>query len=133
MSNRKPYVEQQKTGWWLKNPFFIRYMIREGTSLFTAAYSILLICGLLALIQGEQAFTGWLRVLASPMMIVFHCLALVSTLIHTATWFKLTPKLLPIQLGEFKVPDSWMQAAQYISFAVASLLIVLLAMGALAI
>ena len=30
MSRRKPYVRPMR-GWWKRNPYFRRYMLREGT------------------------------------------------------------------------------------------------------
>jgi L-lactate utilization protein LutB len=38
VSKRRPYVRSMD-GWWRKNPFFVEYMIHEGTALFVAAYA----------------------------------------------------------------------------------------------
>ncbi len=35
MSARRPYVRPM-TGWWRRDPFFVRYMIREATALMVA-------------------------------------------------------------------------------------------------
>ena len=57
---RRPYVRPMD-GWWKRNPFFIRYMAREVTAVFVAAYAVVLLVGLVRLAQGEAAFNGWLR------------------------------------------------------------------------
>ena len=36
MSRRRPYVRSMD-GWWRRNPYFVRYMLREGTSVLLAA------------------------------------------------------------------------------------------------
>lgn len=45
MSKRRPYTRPM-AGWWRKNPFFVEYMIHEGTALFVAAYGLVLLAGL---------------------------------------------------------------------------------------
>ena len=76
MSKRRPYVRSMD-GWWKKNPYFIEYMIHEGTALFVAAYALVLLVGLVRLSQGEVAWNSWLEALKSPVSLVFHLLILV--------------------------------------------------------
>jgi fumarate reductase subunit D len=66
------------TGWWRKNPFFVEYMIHEGTALFVAAYAAILLTGLVRLAQGEAAWNHWLTALKNPWYIGFHVLALIA-------------------------------------------------------
>ena len=33
-------------GWWKKNPYYVEYMIHEGTALAVAAYALTLLVGL---------------------------------------------------------------------------------------
>ena len=60
-SKRKPYVREMKKDWWLKNAFYTGYMIREGTSIFVSIYAVVLMWGLMRLVQGQEAFNGWLE------------------------------------------------------------------------
>ena len=41
-------------------PFYVEYMVHEGTALFVAAYAITLLVGLVRLGQGPEAWAGWL-------------------------------------------------------------------------
>lgn len=91
---RRPYVRSMD-GWWRKNPFFIEYMIHEGTALFVAAYAFVLLFGVLRLSQGEAAWNGWLDALKSPASIACHAAILLAMTYHTWTWFKIMPKTLP--------------------------------------
>ena len=36
-----------------------------------------------------------------------HVLAFVAALYHSITWFNLTPKIMPLYIGEDRVPDFW--------------------------
>jgi len=126
MSKRKPYVRKVPASWWLRHAFYTKYMIREGTSVFLTAYSLILFTGLLRLSQGAAAFNGWQEALTSPLAIGFHVVALALAVYHTVTWFSLAPKAIDLRLGERKLPDSWIIAGHYAALALVSVIVLLL-------
>jgi fumarate reductase subunit C len=83
------------TGWWRRDPFFVRYMIREATALVVAAYSIVLLAGVLSLAQGEAAWNAWLAAMRSPISIALNLLMLVGMIYHSYSWFEIMPKTMP--------------------------------------
>ena len=94
MAIRRTWVRPM-AGWWKGNPFFVRYMAREVTALFVAAYALILLAGLARLSQGPAAFEDWLDGLRSPLSIAFHLLLLAIFLYHTWSWFRIMPKTMP--------------------------------------
>ena len=106
MNKRRPYVRSMD-GWWRKNPFFVEYMIHEGTALFVAAYAGVLLTGLYRLSQGEAAWNSWLTALRNPWYIAFHVLALVALTYHTYTWFKIMPRTMPPVVVGGKRLSAW--------------------------
>jgi len=105
MAKIKPYVRPMQ-GWWRRNPYFVRYMIRESSSVFLAIYAVILLAGLLRLTQGASAYDGWLAALASPGSIVFHWLALLTVGYHAYTWWQVAPKTAPdIRIGGRPLPE----------------------------
>ena len=125
--SRKPFVrEVPKVTWFFDHPRYMRYMARELTCLFIGAYTMLLVVGLARLAQGREAYEAFLTALQAPGSIVFHGLALVFAVYHSATWFNLTPKALPVQIGEDFLPD-WVIAglhyAAWIAVSVAALIL----------
>ena len=94
IGKRRPYVRPM-AGWWRKNPYFVEYMIHEGSAFFVAAYALVLLVGLLRLSQGEAAWNGWLLALRSPVSIAGHLLLLAAMLYHAWTWFTIMPITLP--------------------------------------
>ncbi len=94
MSKRRPYVRSMD-GWWKKNPYYVEYMVHEGTALFVAAYAITLLVGLIRLGQGEAAWNAWLAAMTSPLAIVCNLAMLVAIAYHAYTWFKLFPLTMP--------------------------------------
>ena len=104
MSARRPY-RRPMTGWWKKNPYFVEYMIHEGTAFFVAAYAAVLLLGVVKLSQGEAAWNAWLQTLSSSWFILFHLVALVALSYHTFTWFKIMPRTMPpVVVGGERLP-----------------------------
>ena len=82
-------------GWWKKNPYYVEYMVHEGTALAVAAYALTLLVGLVRLGQGEAAWNGWLEAMKSPLSVVCHVALLIAIAYHAFTWFKLFPLTMP--------------------------------------
>jgi fumarate reductase subunit C len=85
-------------GWWLRNPYFMRYMLREGSAIFLTGYALTLLFGLFRLSQGTAAFEAWREALAAPWAIALHVLALGFVAYHSFTWFQVMPKTMPPML-----------------------------------
>ena len=94
MAQVRTYVRPM-AGWWRRNPYFVRYMIREGSSVFLAVYTVILMVGLWRLTQGQAAWEGWLAAMTRPVSLLFHWLALLTVGYHAYTWWKVAPKTAP--------------------------------------
>ena len=128
--SRQPYIRPiSKTTWYMRNGRYKIYMMREMTCLLVGVYSMLLIFGLAALAEGSaERWNAFLASQQNSAMVTFHALALIYFLIYqTFAWFELAPKAMPLQLGEKKLPDSYIVIAHYIAWAVLSAIIFWLA------
>ena len=94
MSARRPYLRPM-SGWWRKNPWFVEYMVHEGTALFVAAYALILLASVYMLGNGEAAWNRWREFLVSPLSIVMHAVLMIAFLYHAWTWFNIMPRTLP--------------------------------------
>jgi fumarate reductase subunit C len=125
---RKPYVrEVPRMLWFLRHPRYMRYMAREFSCLFIGAYTLMLVVGLKRLAEGPDAWAGFLAALSSPGAIVFHLFALAFSAYHSITWFRLTPKAMPVQIGDTFVADRVISGAHYAGWALVSLVVLWLA------
>lgn len=98
MSRFKPVLKTYRrpmSWWWTKNPYFLRYMIREGSAIFLTAYALVLLVGLACLAWGEGAYDAWRGFLSTPFSIGFHVVALPILAYHSLTWFQVMPKTAP--------------------------------------
>lgn len=127
MATVKTYVRPMQ-GWWRRNPYFVRYMIREGSSVFLAIYSLILLVGLLRLSQGEAAWDGWRAALTSPWSILFHWLALLTVSYHAWTWWKVAPKTAPdLRVGGRPFPEMLITAGGVLATLAVSVLVYVIA------
>jgi succinate dehydrogenase subunit C len=124
---RKPYVRTMSAEWITRHPRYLRYMVRELSCLFIGGWTLMMVWGLGRLAQGPEAWSAFLQALKSPGSIVLHVLALGFSLYHSITWFRLTPKALPLQRGEDFVPDRVISGAHYAAWALLSLIVLWLA------
>jgi fumarate reductase subunit C len=128
--SRKPFIRPvSTTRWWLAQPRYIRYMAREVSCVFIGAYTAVVVVGLLRLSQGAAAWEGFVASLQGPASVAFHLLALTFALYHTTTWFNVTPKAMPVQLGEARLPGGIIIGAHYAGWALVSALVLFLAGG----
>jgi fumarate reductase subunit C len=128
MDKRRPYIRPM-TNWWRRDPFFVKYIAMEATSVLVAVYAVILLVGVLRLSQGEAAYNGWLAALKSPPSILFHVLILVVFLYHLWSWFKVMPKTMPmIFVGGKKLPGETIAYTGAVVAVVVNLLVLAILM-----
>jgi fumarate reductase subunit C len=114
--------------WWRRDPFFMRYMVREATALAVLAYAIVLTTGVLCLARGEAAWNGFLAAMRSPVALLLHLVLLVAMVVHARSWFEIMPKTMPLLfVGGRRVPGAWITRAGWALAALASLALLALA------
>ena len=117
---RRGYVRPMH-GWWRRDPFFVRYMVREVTSVGVAVYAVVLAVGVACLAQGEAAWNAWLATLRSPGSIALHAVLLVAMIVHAKSWFEIMPKTMPMLfVGARRVAAATITRAGWAAALVAS-------------
>ena len=122
---RKPYVRPMPWTWFLRTAAYRRFMIRELTSVFIAAYLVFLLVWLHRLGEGPEAFGKMLQATRTPWSVVFHVVALAAAVYHSVTWFNLTPQVMPVRIGEERLSNTAVAIAMgYLPWLVLSGLII---------
>ena len=128
--SRKPYVREiSNTTWYLERRRDLTHMLQEVTSLFIGIYTIILLWGVKALSEGPEAYQGFLDALGSPLLITFNWITFVVMIYHSVSWFSVTPKAMPVQIGEEFLPGGVIAAGHYVAWIVVSAVIYYLAGG----
>lgn len=124
----KPYVRTlSRYGWYWRQPRYRRYMLREVTCVFIGAYAVMLVIALLRLAEGRAAYAAFQQALAGPAGMAFHLVVLAFALVHTTSWFNVTPKAMPLQVGEAFLPGAVIIGAHYAAWLVVSVVLLFLA------
>lgn len=116
----KPYVRQYPNTWWLNKSSYFFFMVREFTSIFVAGYCVFLVYFIYKLSQGPDAYYGMIEVLKSPLSIILHIIAFIFAVYHSITWFKLTPKIMILRIGEEQIPSILISGANFVAWVVVS-------------
>jgi fumarate reductase subunit C len=116
----RSYQTRVSTYWWLSRWAYLRFVLREMSSVFVAWIVVLTLLQVRALSQGPEAyaaFTLWLR---SPALIAVNALSFVFVCYHAVTWFNLAPKAMAVRLGGKRLPGLAISGPNYVAWALLS-------------
>jgi fumarate reductase subunit C len=99
------YRRRVSVWWWLKNPSYAVFVLRELTSVFVAFFAVVYLWQLYALVQGPEAYGQFLARLRTPLFLVVNTVAFLLVLFHAITWLNLTPKAMVVRVRGKRVPD----------------------------
>ena len=124
------YRPRVSTWWWLGRWPYLRFILRELSSLFVAYAAALMLWQVAAIARGPAAFEAALRTLRGPAMVALTAVSFLFVLFHALTWFALTPRAMVMRLGARRVPDAWIAGAGYAGWLGASAIVAWLVLGA---
>jgi fumarate reductase subunit C len=123
MTELRLYRPRISTWWWTRKRTYTVFVLRELSSVFIAWFVAYLLLFLYAVGQGEAAYLRFLDWADAPWVIALNVVALVFVLLHTVTWFSLTPQALEVRIDGRKVPSFHIIAGQYTGLVVVSLFV----------
>jgi fumarate reductase subunit C len=104
MSAPTTYRKPVSRLWWTKKRSYFLFAMRELSSIFVAWFAVFLMVMVFAIGRGETSYQRFLDLAASPIVIVVNIVALAFAVLHTVTWFVLTPQAMVVRLGGRLVP-----------------------------
>jgi fumarate reductase subunit C len=108
------YRERVSTWWWLGEWHYLKFILRELTSISVAWFVVLTLFQLRALLHGPETYARFTGRLQSPFMIALNAIALCFVMFHTITWFNLAPRAMPVRMGGKRVPEFLVAAPNYV-------------------
>jgi fumarate reductase subunit C len=124
-----PYPRRHSKTWFMKRWPYRLFMLRELSSVFLAAYVVVLLVLVSKVHDGQHAFTAFRQTLDSPGLLVFNSVVLLFALLHTVTWFQAVPKALPLRRGENKVSPHLLIGMHYGLMLVVSAAVLVIALA----
>ena len=117
------YRPRVSTWWWTRKRSYFIFVMRELSSIFIAWFVVYLLLLVYAVGQGEAAYQRFLDWAATPWVTALNVVALVFILLHTVTWFALTPQAMAVRVAGQKVPALHIIAGQYTGLVVISVFV----------
>jgi fumarate reductase subunit C len=131
VSAPQTYRTKPSIFWWLRKRSYQLFALREISSVFVAWFVVVTTVFAWSAAGGSERYEGFLDVMSNPILVLLNVVALAFLLLHTVTWFNLTPKAMPVRLprmipsvGGRRVPSIAIVAGQWVGFAVVSALFV---------
>jgi len=101
---RHEYPWKRRPGWWLRNPRYLAFQLREAGGVVCALYGLLLLNLLMQLREGESAYVAFLMLLRTPPVLYLNVVLFGLVVWHAISWFMLIGKAQPIQLTRKPLP-----------------------------
>jgi fumarate reductase subunit C len=120
MTDLRLYRPRISTWWWTRKRTYLVFVLRELSSIFIAWFVLYLLLLVYAVGQGEAAYQRFLDWAAAPWVVAINVVALAFVLLHTVTWFNLTPQAMEVRLAGRPVPKFHIVAGQYTGLVVVS-------------
>ncbi len=109
--------------WWLRKWSYMKFILRELTSLAVVYAAVLLLLQVVAVSRGEEAYANFLAFLERPGVLAANILIILGLLFHAVTWFNLAPQALVLRLVGRRIPDRVVLLAHYLGWLAVSALI----------
>ena len=106
--------------WWTRKRTYFLFVMRELSSLFIAWLVLYLLLFVRAVDRGPTAYADFLDLASSPWLVTLNVIAFGFVLLHTVTWFSLTPQAMVVSVRGRRVPGAAIIAGQYAGLAVVS-------------
>ena len=112
--------------WWLGQWQYLKFILRELSSVFVALVVVMTMLQVHALRGGPQAYARLQHQLQTPAAILVSLITLFFVLLHTITWFNLAPRAMAVRVHGKRMPEWLVAAPNYAVWIVVSVTITFL-------
>jgi len=124
------YRPRVSTYWWLFQPSYFRFILREISSVFVAWFVVVTLLQLRALAAGPRAWAELQRWLEIPAVLTLNAVSFLFLVYHAVTWFNAAPRAVAVRVRGKRVPEILIAAPHYAVWLAASGLVAWLLLGA---
>jgi fumarate reductase subunit C len=123
---QRAYHPEMSRLWWLRRRSYVFFVLRELSSIFVAWSVVFLLLLVRALAQGGADYAAFLDWAANPGVVALNVVTLAFLVLHSVTWFNLTPAATVVKLRGRRVPPVAIAGGAYAAWAVVTVLVVVL-------
>jgi fumarate reductase subunit C len=123
------YRTRVSTYWWLLRLNYVRFILRELSSIFVASFVVITLMQVRALALGPGPYAEFQEWLRTPIVVIWNVISFLFVVYHTVTWFNLTPRAMTVRLGGKRLPDLLIAGSNYVVWLVVSGIVAWLILG----
>jgi fumarate reductase subunit C len=112
--------QRLSTYWWLGKWPYVKFILRELSSVFVAWFVIYLLLLVRAVAAGADTYARFLELSAHPVMLTVNVIAFLFITFHAITWFAVAPQAIVAHMGTKKVPPILIAGGHYGAWIVVS-------------
>ena len=117
------YRRRVSVYWWLGEWRYLKFILRELSSVFVAIFIVVTLFQLRALKNGPEAYAEFQHWLRTPPAITLNVISFFFVLLHTITWFNLAPRAMAIRVRGKRLPEFLVAAPNYAIWLAVSVLV----------
>jgi succinate dehydrogenase subunit C len=117
------YRKRVSTYWWLQRWEYLRFVLREISSVFVAIFVVEMLLQIYALSLGPEAYADFQSLLKNPVVIALNVVSFFFVVFHSITWFNLSARAMSIRVGGKKVPGFMISGPNFAAWFVISAVI----------
>jgi fumarate reductase subunit C len=111
--------------WWLGRFNYLKFILREFSSLFVGYFLVVVLIQMAAVAGGKASYATFQAWLSEPLMIIVNIIAFLFLVLHAMTWSNLVPRAMfprrrgrPVSEAAAAVPSYiiWMVATAVLAF-----------------
>jgi fumarate reductase subunit C len=119
----RPYHQPVSVWWWLAKRSYFVFAMRELSGIFIAWFVVFLLMLIVAVGQGAEEYQSFMDWAATPWVVALNLVTLVFVVLHTITWFNLTPQAMVVKMGGQRLPAWVIIGSQYVGLLAVSALV----------
>jgi fumarate reductase subunit C len=113
--------QRMSTYWWLGKWPYVKFILREISSVFVAWFVIYLLLLARAVARGGAEYQAFISGFAvHPVVLTLNIVSFLFITFHAITWFAVAPQAIVAHLGTKKVPPVLIAGAHYGGWVVVS-------------
>jgi fumarate reductase subunit C len=114
------YRERISTYWWLGKWPYLKFVLRELSSVAVALTVVMTLIQVWALRAGREFYAAFEQAVRAPLVVALAAVSFAFVLLHAITWFNLAPTAMVLRVGGKRVPDFVIAGANYAAWLVAT-------------
>jgi fumarate reductase subunit C len=114
------YRTHVSTYWWLGKWHYLKFVLRELSSIFVAYFVVITLLQIHSISRGPEAYARFEERMRNPLMIALDAISFLFVLFHTISWFNLAPRAIVARLRGKRIPEILIAGSNYVAWLVIS-------------